>query len=121
MYTGPVQLGTASCYLGAYATASLQLAGALSLHGTATPAGGEAVAFDFDASPTDTVEDISMRTTLTPSNALTLSIHAASLLAHVDWSTLPIETTLTMTDGAIANTVAFGARSADTWMLAVDP
>lgn len=118
---GPVQLGSASCYLGAFATASLQLTGALTSHGTATPAGGEPVAFTFDASLSDSAEDLFFETTLTPDSALTLSIHSASLLRHVDWSTAKVESALTLNDGALATTVAFGARSADTWTLAVTP
>ncbi len=118
---GPVQLGSASCYLGAFSTASVQLAGALALHGTATPAGGEPVAFSFDASLSESAEDLPFETTLTPDSTLTLSIHGQSLLSHVDWSTTPVETTLTLSDGALANTVAFGARSAGTWTLAVSP
>ena len=118
---GPVQLGTASCYLGACATASLQLAGALSLRGSATPAGGEPIAFTFDADLSDMVEDLLFETTLTPASALTLSVNSASVLAPVDWSTEPADGALTLTDGALANTVAFGARSADTWTLTVSP
>lgn len=118
---GPVQLGSASCYLGAFATASLQLAGALTLHGAATPATGEPVAFTFDTTLSDVAEDLLFETTLTPDSALILSVHAAALLSHVDWSTAPVETALTLNDGALGNVVAFGARSADTWTLAVSP
>lgn len=118
---GPVQLGSASCYLGQFSTASLQLAGALALQGTATPAGGEPVAFTFDAPLSDAAEDLPFEATLTPDVSLTISVHAAAVLAHVDWSTTPAEGALTLTDGALSNTVAFGARSAATWTLAVSP
>lgn len=121
----PVELGTARMLDGSYATARLHLDAdpTLRLAGEAVVE-GSTVPFDFEGAFERDITGIAFDAQVDPDappSALVLAVDLAHALSFVDWRTDPGDDgALSLADGALANTLIFGAVSAPTWSLTTE-
>lgn len=125
----PQFLGTASVYSGALATARLELpaasspapGGGLHVEGTYTPLEGPALPVALSVDLTYTVEGIPFDHTLdaiAPPTRLIVSIDLHHLFSYVEtFEDVDGDGVITILDGDLFNTVAFGVKSTPTYVL----
>ena len=126
LLAGPIDLGAASVYDGAFGTGRLTLpeGGVVRLQGAASTADG-ARAFAFEVAPDAAVTGIPFQVTLDaehPPRAIVLSVDVGHALSFVDWST-PDEDAdgvLTTADGLLTNTVSFGVVATPSFTLQLE-
>ncbi len=123
LLAAPVDLGAASCYTGAYATARLNLepSPGVTLEGVATTLGGD-VPFRFVVEPDQEVTGVPFEVVLdeaAPPEGVTLAVDLEHALSFVDWATPDTDGdgALTTADGSLANTVLFGVVATPTFTL----
>lgn len=123
---GPAQsLGVARLLDGPYATARLHLIDdpPLVLEGE-VERDGVTVRFVFELAHASEITGITFETTVDPEappDAIVLRVDLTHALSFIDWRTEPgADGLLTLDDGAVENTLAFGVLSAPTWNLSIE-
>lgn len=122
LLAGEQELGASMMLEGEYASARLSWpadAAALELAGEVTPPGGDALPFSFEFTEQREITGMELVAEVdvdAPPARLTLKVDLATMLAFSDWTTPDDgDGTLTETDGVLANTVLFGARTSAAW------
>lgn len=121
------ELGTASCYEGAYATGRLTVEPepVSALEGTVT-VDGVALPFHFEETPDQEITGLlfdALFDAEAPPSGIALGVDLAHALSYADWRAGDTDGdgALTVADGSFANTVLFGLVSTPTWTLTLEP
>lgn len=122
-----VELGTAACYEGDYATGRLTVLPdpVAVLEGTVT-VDGVSLPFRFEEGPDQEITGLDFDPIIDaaqPPAGIDLAVDLGHALSYSDWTAGDTDGdgTLTIADGSFANTVKFGLVSTPTWILTTEP